>query len=411
MRRLLPTVLLTALLVPVLPAHAQGGTLVVTPAQQESDLPTRAFTRSISYRNDGSTPVDVNLTIKRLGHDLDGAPRYLESSAHEDAFALSRTTFTVRPDDTEKVRLTGSIPLGDQAIYLGVIATFFTKATTGGAVAVRNQIASQFLLRGPKPWDKAAEVTDAGLLPGQGKTVTVYADVKATGKVHIRPAASVDVMQNGKRVARVPVGRPPGQESLGPPIIIPTFTRRLVGTWTPPAGLRGDVTLIVTTNDPRATGRRTVSLDSSGSAAPVVRIDDLRAKDGAIIATLNNLGAQKVEDVALTIVVREDETVERARIVLPVAVLSPGVSAPLQWEPGLDDGEYAVIATAKLGERVLDERVVDLVIGSRAGGPESPNSTSDRSWALALLAAFLLALAMGVLFVAWRRRTTRTEEQ
>lgn len=403
------------------PARAQDESsgLLVAPFHIERDLSDRSFERSLLYRNDDEDRLSIRLRVRQLGHDLDGAPQHLRSSEHERAVTLDKTSFTLDPGDATRVQVRATIPAGERSLYAAVVAEFERGGEEGSTVTVRSRVVAQLLLRAPKPWRERVRVTDVGIIPGAGRAITVYAIARNRGNVHVRPEGDIEISQGGRVLDRVKIGRAAGDGSTSPPAILPDFARRLVGTWQPPVGLTGRIRLVARLDGPDATGAGGARLGPDAQAPPVIRIASLRAEpvDGGIVTVqLSNDGAESVTDIAITLTAKEGDA-ERGRTILPVRSLAPGLGQPMAWQPGLGRGTFLITAAARKADSVLDEKVVDLAIGT----PEAAARTEPkRPWVLIIAALLLLLGAIAWLIAAWKRRrrdtdrtdgATRTEER
>lgn len=375
--------------------------LEVQPAQLEPTAPIedRAFAHDILVVNRAGETFQIRMSLAELGHDLDGTPRNSVSSKVERAFSLSDDGFTLDPGERKEVRLDGAIPESDRSIYVSVVTEF---APVGEeqppTVRTRRRIVSQFLLRGPEPWNEQVKVVDVGLLPAaRSDRMLVYASVKNTGNVHVRPRGRVRMFQGKKLLGTV---RLTGGNPDRPPAVIPTYTRRLTGLWEPPPGLTGLVSLRATIADPFATGTGTARFAGGAARAPAARIVNLSAVDDdgpLVVATVTNTGTIPITP-TITLTAAQS-SMESARHAFPRQAMEPGTSRELTWRPELSPGAYRITAQVTQGRTLLDERTT----GLRLTAPPAPRTRSP--W---LLLASLLALAViaVLLFVVLKRKRT-----
>lgn len=402
-RRGSAVVALTAVLA-VLPADAFAQTpagVSISPARVEQDQGTRIVSMRFQIANGEQSPRRITMSVSGLAHDLGGAPQFLEPAEATEALRLDATSFTLDAGERRTVTAIGAIPDGKPALYAAVIAEF--APTDGSATAdTRSRVASLLLIRGPKPWRQTVSIEDAGFLPGPSEgTLTVFAAVKDTGDVHVRPTGTARIVKDGVVLATL---------TLKPEVVLPGYARRLVATWRPPAGLTGRVTLDVTTS-PAA--RRTAAFDLGPNAArrPQVKIVNLRARDegGAVVSMLlTNTGTVPVAP-SVTVLAAQDNA-ERARTILVSKTIAPGRSAELEWRPELDDGVYVITAQARSGELLLDESSTGLRLGAAPKAAAAPGRPS-RTAALIVAALLLLVATAAVILVARRRRKTEPSEQ
>lgn len=379
--------------------------LEITPSQTELDLPGRSFETTLTLFNHDPTTYKIDLSLQALGHDLDGAPEYLPSSDVSKAFSLSTTSLSLSQGQHKQFTLKGAIPAAERSIYFGVIAAYSrTDQRAGSSVETRTRLGSEFLLRGPKPWAEHLQITDVGVLPGAGKTATLYAIVKNIGNVHVRPTGTVTVSKNGKVIARLPFALNAAHK---PGAVIPGFSRRLTAAWTPPSDLTGTFTVTATTKSPAASASKTVSFSNGKALAPDAKIDNLSVQDsnGVVIDTqVTNKGTGPLAGAKLTLVATQDGRFQRDRTVLALASLAPGASVEKQWTPGaLPDGAYQITATLEQGGVLLDQRVA----GIRLGAAPTSSARGPLLWAAAVVLILLIGVVLWLLF--FRRR--REEEE
>lgn len=382
--------------------------LEITPSQTERDLPGHSFETTLTLFNHDPVTYKVDLSLQALGHDLDGAPEYLPSSIVSGAFSLSTTSFSLSQGQRKQFTLKGAIPAAAHSIYLGVIAAYSrTDQQAGSSVETRTRLGSEFLLRGPKPWSQRLQITDVGVLPGAGKSATLYAIVKNVGNVHVRPTGTVAVSKNGKVIAQLPFALNAAHK---PGAVIPGFSRRLIAAWTPPSDLTGTFTVTATTQDPSATASKTVSFSNGKALAPDAKIVNLSVQDsnGAIIATqVTNKGTAPLAGAKLTLVATQDGRFERGRMVLPLASLAPGATVEKRWTPSLPDGAYQITATLEQGAVLLDQRVA----GIRIGAAPTSAARGPLLWAAAVVLILLIGGIIWLLFVRRRREEAAAESR
>ena len=373
--------------------------LEITPSQTELDLPGHSYETTLTLFNHDPATYKVELSLQALGHDLDGAPEYLPSSVVGGAFSLSTTSFSLAKDQKKQVVLKGAIPAAARSIYFGVIAAYSrTDQQAGSSVETRTRLGSEFLLRGPKPWAERLQITDVGVLPGAGKSATLYAIVENVGNVHVRPTGTLTVSKNGNVIARLPFALNAAHK---PGAVIPGFSRRLTAAWTPPSGLTGTFTVTATTQNPVASASKDVSFSNGKALAPDARIANLSVQDsgGVVVDTqVTNKGTGPLAGAKLTLVATQDGRFERGRIVLPLASLRPGATVEKRWTAGaLPDGAYQITATLEKGGALLDQRVAGLRVGA------APTSAA-RTPLLAAAAVLLVLLIGGALWFFFVRR-------
>lgn len=368
----------------VLPAGAEEPPGVsIAPARLERDLPGRAVSVRMLLVNHDDAPRRVRLSVAGLGHDLDGTPQFLEPARATSALEVSDGEFVLEPGERREPVVSGAIPRGQRSLYAGILAEFSPLEPPRGQVEARARVASLFLLRGPRPWVERVRVVDVGILPGErGRPLTVFAALRNTGNVHVRPTGRVRILRGSTLLDTV---------RLGAETVLPGYARRLVGSWTPPPGLGGALRLEAVLEDPPARGRGASILEGGASREPAAEIRGLAARDddgGLVTLTLVNTGPVEIRPAVVLFAQRDG--IERARIVLPQPATAPGESRPVTWRPDLPDGVYLVTAQATLGERLLDQAAV----GLRVGAPGEGRSLPWVGLAVALLAAVALLLAV-----------------
>jgi hypothetical protein len=373
--------------------------LEISPAQTEVDLSGRSYGTTITLFNHDPTTYNVTLSLAALGHDLDGAPQYLASSVVSGAFSLSATSFSLGQNQKKSVTLKGAIPASQRSIYFGVLAEYARSgATQGSSVETRTRIASEFLLRGPKPWNERLSIVDVGALPGPGSDVTVYAIVKNIGNVHVRPRGTFTVSASGHNLVTLPFAL----NAAGKPgAVIPGFARRYTAVWKPPAGLTGSFTVTAQTVTPPSELSKSVSFANGRALAPEAKIATLSLtnQDGLQVdSTVTNRGGAALTGARLTLIATQDGRFERGRTVIPIASVAAGASVEKRWDVGhLTNGTYQVTATLAQGSTILDERVAGLRIGAASSG-------GARGLLLGIGGALLVLLIALILWFVVKRR-------
>lgn len=371
----------------------------IQPAKLERDLGGRSVSAKLLIVNHEPTSRHVMMSVAGLGHDLDGTPQFLERSAARDALRVSATDFVLETGERRELVVDGAIPADERSLYAGIIAEFEPLNRPAGQVEVRSRVASLFLLRGPKPWDEKVSVVDVGVIAHEGqKRVTVYAAAKNTGDVHVKPTGRVRILKDGVLLDTV---------ELTPEIIIPEFARRLRGSWIPPEGLTGTVTLEAELDNPSARGTGTVDFTKGAAARPLAEIVNLRSTDeGGPLVTfeLRNIGTVPLSPV-VTMVASQDK-IERAREDLVRETVAPGRSVGVEWRPQLREGVYLITAQVKQGGVLLDQDVTDLRVGTTG---TTGNAAAKLLSVLALVILLLVSGAMW-LFLWTRRRDERRRD-
>jgi hypothetical protein len=344
--------------------------LEISPAQTELDLAGRSYETTITLNNHDPTTYNITLSLAALGHDLDGAPQYLASSVVTNAFTLSATSFSLGQDQMKSVTLKGAIPASQRSIYFGVIAEYARAGQTqGSSVETRTRVASEFLLRGPRPWNERLSIADVGALSGPGKNVTVYAVVKNTGNVHLRPTGRFTVSAPGHTLVSLNFAL----NAAGKPgAVIPGFARRYTAVWNPPDDLTGSFTVTAQTISPFAKLSKTVSFENGRALVPDAKIATLSLvnRNGLQVdSTVSNQGGAALTGARLTLVATQDGRFERNRIVIPIDLVRARASVEKRWDAGqLPNGSYQVTATLAQGSTILDERVAGLRLGPAGKG-------------------------------------------
>jgi hypothetical protein len=377
--------------------------LEITPSQTELDLSGRLYQTNLTLFNHDPATYKVDLSLEALGHDLDGAPEYIPSSVVSKAFSLSSTSFSLAQGQKKQVTLKGAIPATAHSIYLGVIAAYTRPGQqAGSSVEIRTRLGSEFLLRGPKPWTERLQITDVGALPG--KSATLYAIVKNLGNVHVRPTGTFTVSKAGRVIARFAFALNAAHK---PGAVIPGFSRRYTASWTPPADLTGTFTVTAVTQDPAASGSKSVSFSNGKALAPDAKIANLSVQNssGVLVDTqVTNKGTGLLTGAKLTLVATQDGRFERGRTVFPLASLAPGATVEKRWSAGtLPDGAYQITATLEQGTTLLDQRVAGVRVGAApASGARTP--------LLAAAAVLLVLLTAGILWLVFFRRRSERDE-
>ncbi len=373
--------------------------LEITPAQTELDLAGRSYSKAVTLINHDPVTYNITLSLAALGHDLDGAPQYIASSVVTNAFKLSATSFSLSKDQRKSITVSGAIPASQPSIYFGVLAAYERAGQTqGSSVETHSRLASEFLLRGPKPWNERLQIADVGALPGPGKNVTVYAVVKNIGNVHVRPTGTFTVSTGNSKLVTLAFALNAAHK---PGAVIPGYARRYTAVWAPPAGLSGSFTVTAQTVSPAARASKTVSFANGRALVPDASIATLSVVDqnGLLVdSTIKNQGGAALTGASLTLVATQDGRFERGRQVLPLGSLGPGASADKRWNFGrLSNGTYQVTATLAQGSTILDQRVSGLRLGP---GPTS----SGRGLLLGIGGGLLLLLIALLFFFLWKRR-------
>ena len=388
-RALALAVLAISVALPALRAQEQPQLVGVqiSPTRVEEDLDGRGFVIDVSMKNNESTPREISLRITGLGHDLDGRPTFPEPSAAADAVTIEgETRFELGPDEVRTFRLRGRIPDGQPALYGAVVARFGEPGEDEGQVTVRSQVASYFLLRGPKPWRQTLRPVNVGVLPPtdeeaeDGGPYTVFAAAKNTGNAHLYARGTLRIFKDGDLldVVRLP------EEA-----IVPSFARRITGVWEPDEVPDGIYHLEATLRDPEVEMEGDVEFFDGYLEATAAEILDIRGVEERVDLAVANIGSVTFAPTVVLTATDGDETV--ATETFTMAELEPDATDDLSWEPDLGGGVYDVTAevTGPDGE-LLDQDVTGLRI------PGFP-----WLWVAVAAAALLLLL---ILLLLWRRR-------
>lgn len=377
-----------------LPAAAQApGELGVriAPALTEFDLSQRNFSSSATITNFESEPRRIRLRVTGLGHDLDGSLLLIEPSIMRESIELSARGFTLEPDESRRVELTGVIPKGHRAVYAALVALYEPvdadeEDGEGSRVNVETQVAATYLLRGPRPWRQQVEVVDVGILPGPPEgPFEVYAAVRNTGNVHVRPSGRIRIFKDGEPVGRV---------LLTGERVIPAFARRVSGRWHPKGRLTGRYTLEATIKNPDATGVGEVDFSDGQIRTVTGDIVGMVAQDGQVTVSYRNTGTVPLTPEIELAATHED--VEKAAESLKGAEVPAGGSGTLRWRPDVDAGLYVITAQLSSDGEVLDQEVTGLEVAS----------PDVRPWIIAAVGVLLL-VALVLFALRYRRRHPR----
>ena len=364
----------------------------ISPARVEQDLDGRGFVIEVLMKNHEDTPRDVSLRITGLGHDLDGGPTFPEPSAATDAVEIeSESRFTLLPGATKMTILRGRIPDGQPALYGALVARYSEPGGDGGQVAVRSQVASYFLLRGPKPWRQTLRPVGVGVLPPTdeqaeaGGPYTVFGAVKNTGNAHLYARGVMRVFRDGELLDTV---RLPGQA------IVPTYARRIVGTWEPEEVPDGIYHFEASVRDPKVAMEGDVEFFDGYLEATAAEIAQITGVEEQVRLTVVNTGSIAFPPVITLTATSGGEEV--ASETFELDEVDPDSTEEVAWTSDLGSGVYDVTATVSTPEGdLLDQDVTGLAI------PGLP-------WLWIALGAVALFLLLLLLFL-WRRR--RREER
>ncbi len=232
------------------PAAAQAEGITLSPARVERNLDSREVSLTYTLTNDTATRQRLALSLADLGHETDGTPRYMDNGPVSGDLALRPTSLNLAPGERQEVTVRGAIPDGQAGLYVALLAELDDDGATPvpqNQVQTRSRIAGLVLLRGPKPWDQSLDVTDVSVRPSAvPEQVEVVALARNIGDVHVNPTGTVTLTaDDGTRLDRV---------KLTGQTILPGFARALVGSWSPPADLDGEVGLDARLRGPDAGG-------------------------------------------------------------------------------------------------------------------------------------------------------------
>lgn len=366
----------------------------ISPARHEADLPSRDISFTVLVTNLKSERQHIIMSAADLGHDLDGTPLFIEPPSRA-VLSLSESDFFLDPSARKEIVVKGRIPQRERSHYAGIIAEFESIQQAAGVVEARSRVASLVLLRAPRPWVETAEVIDVGILPGSGEgPLVVYATLRNTGNVHIRPTGRIMIFKDNQLLDTIPLERA---------IVIPTFARRFKGNWTPPPGLTGRLRLLAIFEDPSAQGEGFVDFTEGEFAGRGVTISNLRprAVDGRAVVnfTITNTGTIPIGP-TIHITASREELVNADRST-EEPLLSPQESRSIEWRPELTPGIYAVKVQATLGDLLLDEAFAGLDLRT----PPAPFPFIP----LLATALFLLILISWLLLFLRRKKKERDE--
>lgn len=223
-------------------AHASTGDNVatgvgITPARSEVDLGSREYDLTLDVFNDSDRSRAVTIDVVGLGHELDGTP-LLGDALSQVRLVDGEQEFTLGAGESVELSFRAAFP-GQVSLYGAVVARI-APDDAGDAIAVRTQVASLLLLRGPRPWDQSLEARGVGLLEtGEGQRV-LYVDLANVGNAHVRPKGVFRVRRGAEVIAEVPLA---GEN------ILPGFARRLTAPWTSDDAGGGDVEIEIDIDD------------------------------------------------------------------------------------------------------------------------------------------------------------------
>lgn len=247
----------------------------VAPAVVELDLVDGRLDRTVTFLAEGAPAGwDVSLRVARLGHDLDGRPRFDEDPAVAAAVQLEDAD-RLHPASRLDLRLQAQVPAGQGGLYAAVVGTF-TPDGAPGPVVSRLELASLLLLRGPQPWIERIEIDTVELQQADGG-YELRVVVTNIGDVHVRPSGTATVTG--------PSGERLGTVALAGQVVLPGYARRLAGAWAPAGPLPQVLTVDVRLDDPAAAGQLEVVVptDSRGEqAAAGGQTTDADARTGLI---------------------------------------------------------------------------------------------------------------------------------
>lgn len=275
-------VALLLLAAPAGAALAQGSDLTISPTRIEQDIHADEVTSAVRVANGGTTTTAVHVRVTGLGHDLHGTPRLLEDDEVIERFEVAPADLLLEPGEAREVQVRATSP--GPGLYAAVVVEPDRGLDDDAVMAVRTQLATLVLLRGPAEVEDRIGIEEVRLDPGPGGTEPPYqvAVVAANeGEAHVRPTGEVAIHgPDGEHLETV---------ELQGEAIIPGYARQLTSRpWTPPDGLTGEVELRVRLDDPSATATGTAELedgrlvvDTDAEAAPDA--GDTDATGGAFI--------------------------------------------------------------------------------------------------------------------------------
>jgi hypothetical protein len=375
----------------------------ITPSLVQRDLPNHDLVQRVTVTNNTNGPRQITITVSGLGHDLDGTPQFVEPASVADNLHVDATSFVLQPGNSRDLTVTAHIPASPPSLYAAVIAEFAVPGqAAGGAVESHTRVVTLLLLRAPKPWTQTAQVADVGATPGgNGQPATVFATVRDTGNVHIRPSGTARISQNGTTLATV---------DLPAANILPGFARRLSGTWTPPPNLTGTVQIDVTIHDPDATGSGTVTFTKGVAQVPGGKIVQVRPQPGPrIVTTVQNSGTAPLRPV-LTVTASEGSNERDRKVIVATTDLAPGATADYTWEPQLPNGLYTIKAELRQGDSLLDQQATGLRVGPDPSTTRTHSSTKNKTGVAAAAVVALLLAAGAITFAVRRRRGSGGEK-
>ena len=321
----------------------------IAPAKFERDLDTNEFRIRVAVVNNDPIPHEVELTIARLGHDLDGTPLFIRPSYVQTHVTSSVEELSLASGERRDITIEGSIPDGDRSIYPAVVAQF-PGAGDDPSVGVLARVAGFLLLRGPKPWDERVSVEEIGALPPArrgSRTVTLYAAVRNVGNVHVKPTGVVEITRDGNVIDRV---------RLSGDTIIPEFARRLTGRWTAPRGLTGTVELRAEISKPSATGTDTLQLGPDLATASIENLQATGEDGGRVSLFVVNTGTTTISP-TVRFEATEDRVLRGSHEQVEESI-EPGDAREVTWRAELGAGLYTTTISVSEGDRLLDESVV-----------------------------------------------------
>ena len=214
MRRL-PLALLA--LCPV-PAVAAG--LVVSPSIVTATVEREGPLPSVNITNESGQPWECELSLAPLAQSLDGAPR-----AGEGAFAavsLERTRYALAAGGTVWVPLRAAAPARGGGAY-GLLEVRGRPAAGGAWSLLEAEIHLRY------PGSARAEIAAGRIDVGQDKP-----GARAVVSVRVKNEGDVAVAVDGGVSVIDPRGKPTGQATIGPALVLPGFERMIEGTMPPP---------------------------------------------------------------------------------------------------------------------------------------------------------------------------------